>query len=53
MLTEKTTKHYNHQAIIVVGFKENNDCVVCLRKWSGQIVKDDTIQGWTMDKERF
>ncbi len=45
------TKHYNLQAIIAVGFKVNNDRAVRFRKWSGQIVKDYTIQGWTMDKE--
>ncbi|WP_330587199.1 RhuM family protein [Aminipila butyrica] len=26
---------------------------VRFRKWSGQIVKDYTIQGWSMDKERL
>lgn len=44
------TKHYNLQAIIAVGFKVNNDRAVRFRKWSGQIVKDYTIQGWSMDK---
>ncbi len=33
--------------IIAVGFKVNNDRAVRFRKWSGQIVKDYTIQGWT------
>lgn len=47
------TKHYNLQAIIAVGFKVNNDRAVRFRKWAGQIVKDYTIQGWTMDKERL
>lgn len=45
--------HYNLQMIIAVGFKVNNERAVCFRKWSGQIVKDYTIQGWTMDKERL
>ena len=45
--------HYNLQAIIAVGFKVNNDRAVRFRKWAGQIVKDHTIQGWTMDKERL
>lgn len=45
------TKHYNLQAIIAVGFKVNNDRAVRFRKWAGQIVKDYTIQGWTMDKD--
>ena len=48
-----TTKHYNLQLIIAVGFKINNERAVRFRKWAGQIVKDYTIQGWTMDKERL
>ena len=47
------TNHYNLQTIIAVGFKVNNERAVQFRKWSGQIVKDYTIQGWTMDKERL
>lgn len=39
--------------IIAVGFKVNNDRAVQFRKWAGQIVKDYTIQGWTMDVERL
>lgn len=45
--------HYNLQMIIAVGFKVNNERAVRFRKWSGQIVKDYTIQGWAMDKERL
>ena len=47
------TSHYNLQAIIAVGFKVNNARAVAFRKWAGQIVKDHTIQGWTMDVERL
>ncbi|MCR5275344.1 MAG: virulence RhuM family protein [Clostridiales bacterium] len=47
------TNHYNLQAIIAVGFKVGNPRAVQFRKWAGQIVKDHTIQGWTMDKERL
>ena len=46
-------KHYNLQMIISVGFKVNNDRAVQFRKWAGQIVKDYTIQGWVMDKDRL
>lgn len=46
-------KHYNLQLIISVGFKVNNERAVQFRKWAGQIVKDYTIQGWVMDKERL
>lgn len=45
--------HYNLQMIIAVGFKINNQRAIQFRKWAGQIVKDYTIQGWTMDKERI
>lgn len=45
--------HYNLQMIIAVGFKVNNERAVQFRKWAGQIVKDYTIQGWTMDVDRL
>ena len=45
--------HYNLQMIIAVGFKIDNERAVRFRKWAGQIVKDYTIQGWTMDSERL
>lgn len=47
------TNHYNLQAIISVGFKVENERAVQFRKWARQIVKDYTIQGWTMDAERL
>lgn len=48
-----STNHYNLHAIIAVGFQVNNERAVQFRKWPGQIVKDYTIQGWVMDKERL
>ena len=45
--------HYNLQLIVAVGFKVNNQRAVQFRKWEGQIVKDHTIQGWTMDVDRL
>lgn len=47
------TNHYNLQMIIAVGFKINNERAVRFRKWASQIVKDYTIQGWTMDVDRL
>ncbi|MCL2066776.1 MAG: virulence RhuM family protein [Treponema sp.] len=47
------TNHYSLQAIIAVGFKVNNERAVQFRKWANQIVKDYTIQGWTMDVDRL
>lgn len=50
---QREVLHYNLQMIIAVGFKVNNERAVRFRKWAGQIVKDYTIQGWTMDKDRL
>lgn len=50
---EYKTAHYNLQAIISIGFKVENERAVQFRKWARQIVKDYTIQGWTMDVERL
>jgi len=47
------TNHYNLQTIISVGFKVENERAVQFRKWARQVVKDYTIQGWTMDSERL
>lgn len=49
----REVEHYNLQTIIAVGFKINNPRAVQFRKWAGQIVKDYTIQGWTMDVDRL
>jgi hypothetical protein len=46
-------EHYSLQAIIAVGFKIENERAVQFRKWANRIVKDYTIQGWTMDAERL
>jgi len=46
-------KHYSLQAIIAVGFKIENERAVQFRKWANQVVKDYTIQGWTMDMDRL
>lgn len=48
-----STKHYNLQAIIAVGFKVGNERAVQFRKWAGTVVKEFTIKGWVMDDERL
>jgi hypothetical protein len=50
---KREVEHYNLQAIISVGFKIENERAVQFRKWATRIVKDYTIQGWTMDVERL
>jgi len=49
----RNVDHYSLQAIIAVGFKVENERAVQFRKWANQIVKEYTIQGWTMDVERL
>jgi len=50
---QRSVEHYSLQAIIAVGFKIENERAVQFRKWANQIVKDYTIQGWTMDAVRL
>lgn len=50
---QRRADHYSLQAIIAVGFKIENERAVQFRKWANQIVKDYTIQGWTMDVDRL
>ena len=50
---EREILHYNLQMTIAVWFKVNNDRAVQFRKWANRIVKDYTIKGWAMDKERL
>lgn len=50
---KRELEHYSLQAIISVGFKIENERAVQFRKWVNKIVKDYTIQGWTMDVDRL
>jgi hypothetical protein len=50
---QRSVEHYSLHAIIAVGFKIENERAVQFRKWANQIVKDYTVQGWTMDTERL
>ena len=50
---QRNVDHYPLQAIISIGFKIENERAIQFRKWARQIVKDYTIQGWTMDSERL
>ena len=50
---ERKVDHYNLQAVISIGFKIENERAIQFRKWARQIIKDYTIQGWTMDVDRL
>lgn len=47
------TKHYSLECIIAVGYKVNSEKAVNFRKWATKVIKDFTIQGWTIDKDRL
>jgi hypothetical protein len=49
----RAVDHYSLQAIIAVGFKIENERAVQFRKWANGIIKEYTIQGWTMDVDRL
>lgn len=50
---QRAVDHYSLQAIIAVGFKIENERAVQFRKWANGIIKEYTIQGWTMDVNRL
>ncbi|WP_084691838.1 RhuM family protein [Desulfobacter vibrioformis] len=47
------TNHYNLSAIIAVGYKVNSERAVQFRKWATQVIREFTIEGYTMDDERL
>ena len=50
---ERNINHNNLQLIVTMGFKTSNERAVKFSKRPSQIVKDNTIQGWTMDVDRL
>ncbi|WNY28341.1 hypothetical protein MmiEs2_05260 [Methanimicrococcus stummii] len=47
------TKFYNLDAIIAVGFKVNGDRAVQFRQWAIQVLRDFSLRGYVIDKERM
>ncbi|MDD2999285.1 MAG: RhuM family protein, partial [Candidatus Riflebacteria bacterium] len=45
--------HYNLDAIITVGFRVNSDRAIQFRQWATGILRDLSIRGYVMDKERL
>lgn len=48
-----TSKFYNLQAIVAVGFKVNSHRAIEFRKWSNQILHEYIVKGFAMDDERL
>ena len=47
------TKYYNLEAIIAVGFKVNSKRAIDFRLWAINILKQYSIKGYILDKERL
>lgn len=47
------TKHYNLDAIIAVGYRINSKRATAFRRWATNILRDYTIRGYVIDKERM
>ena len=48
-----TTKYYNLQAIIAVGYRVNSHRATEFRKWATEILHEYIIKGFAMDDERL
>ena len=50
---KRNTKYYNLDAIISVGFKINSKRAVEFRLWAINILKQYSVKGYVLDKERL
>jgi len=50
---EYNTKFYNLEAVIAVGFRTNSDRAIQFRQWAITVLKDFSIRGYMIDKERL
>lgn len=47
------TRHYNLDAIIAVGYRINTKRATAFRQWATNILRDYTIRGYVIDRERM
>ena len=50
---KRNTKYYNLDIIIAVGFKINSDKAIDFRLWAINVLKQYSIKGYVLDKERL
>lgn len=50
---EYNTKFYNLEAVIAVGFRTNSQRAIVFRGWASSILKEFSIRGYVLDKERL
>ena len=48
-----TTKYYNLDMIISIGFRVNSKKAIKFRTWANKIIKDYMVQGFALNDERF
>ena len=48
-----TTRFYNLDAIIAVGFRVNSARAIQFRQWAAGVLRDYAIRGYVLDKERL
>lgn len=50
---EYNTKFYSLEAVIAVGFRTNSERAIQFRRWATTVLKDFSIRGYVIDKERL
>jgi len=50
---EYNTKFYNLESVIAVGFRTNSERAIVFRQWATSVLKDFSIRGYVLDKERL
>lgn len=50
---EYNTNFYNLEAVIAVSFRANSDRAIQFRQWATTVIKDFSIRGYVLDKERL
>ena len=50
---EYNTNFYNLEAVIALGFRANSDRAIQFRQWATTVIKDFSIRGYVLDKERL
>lgn len=47
------TRHYNIDAIIAIGYRVNSRRATAFRQWATNVLRDYSIRGYVIDKERM
>lgn len=47
------TKHYNLDVIIAIGYRVNSKRATAFRQWATSVLRDYSIRGYVIDKERM